>query len=459
MTDFASYVAEHRDRFVDELKEFLRIPSISTTPDRADDVDRCADWLAESLTEAGLDSAEVVRTSGHPIVLAEKIVDPSAPTLLVYGHYDVQPSEPDELWTTPPFEPTIRDGRIYARGSVDDKGQVYMHVKAIEARLRNGAGLPVNVKLAIEGEEEVGSKHLESFLAENRERLACDTIVISDTSMYSPDLPCITVGLRGIAYIEIRVTGPTKDLHSGSYGGAVANPANALAGILAALKDDDGRVTIPGFYDRVREIADEEREGLRRLPVDESAIQADVGAPELIGEAGFTMLERLWYRPTLDVNGLLSGFTGEGAKTVLPSYAMAKVSMRLVPDQNSREITRLALEHIEALAPPGVTVEIIDHHGGEPWVAETEGAIYDAAKAALRAGFGAEPVFIREGGSIPIVSLFEEIFQAPVLLLGFGLPGSNPHAPDEWLNLEVYEKGIAALADLYDEIAARPPAG
>jgi len=463
MSELTAYIDQHKGRFLEELFEFIRIPSVSTTPERAGDVRRCAEWLRDNLTGVGFEAVELVATDGHPIVLAELIADPDAPTVLIYGHYDVQPSEPDELWTTPAFEPTVRDGRLYARGSVDDKGQVFMHLKAIEARLATGAGMPVNVKLVIEGEEEVGSKNLDAFIAANRERLACDAVLISDTTMYSPQLPCITVGLRGISYMEVRVTGPTKDLHSGSYGGAVANPANALATMIAGLRDERGRITIPGFYDRVREISPEERDGLSRLPVDEEAIRVDVGAPELAGgEAGMTMLERLWYRPTLDVNGLLSGFTGEGAKTVLPSTAMAKVSMRLVPDQDSGEIADRFAEHVRGLAPPGVTVEVVAFHGGEPWVAQTGGPFYEAAMAALRDGFEAEPVFIREGGSIPIVPMFEETFDAPAVLLGFGLPGSNPHAPDEWLDLEVFEKGIAALAALHDQIAAtdsRPRSG
>jgi acetylornithine deacetylase/succinyl-diaminopimelate desuccinylase-like protein len=417
-------------------------------------VKKAAEWLAGQIRDAGLEDAEVVATDGHPIVVASHITDPSAPTILVYGHYDVQPEDPVELWTSPPFEPDIRDGRMYARGAIDDKGQVYMHVKALEARLKNGVGLPVNVKLVFEGEEEVGSKNLETFLKSHAERLDADAVLISDTGMFSREIPSITIGLRGLAYVEVVCRGPKGDLHSGSYGGAVVNPANALCGIVAALKDDQGRVTIPGFYDRVQDVSDVEKEGLAKLPFDEKRFVSETGVTALDGEAGYTTLERLWYRPTLDVNGLLSGFTGEGAKTVLPSHAMAKISMRLVPDQDPSEIAELARAHIERLAPTGVTVAVTEHHGGTPWVSDPTAPIFGAGAAALERAFGNEPVFIREGGSIPIVPMFESLF-GPVLLLGFGLPGSNLHAPDEWIDLDMYNRGIATLVDLYDEIAKR----
>ncbi len=455
MADFSAYIAGQKERFLQELEEFLRIPSVSTTPERAADVRRCAEWLRDAMLAAGIGEVEVIPTDRHPIVYAEHVTDPDAPTILVYGHYDVQPSEPDELWTTPPFEPATRDGRMYARGTIDDKGQVHMHVKALETRLATGAGIPVNVKLVIEGEEEVGSHNLESFLRDGADRLACDAVVISDTAMFGHDIPCITIGLRGIVYMEVTVRGPGHDLHSGSYGGAVVNPANALGAMIARLHDENGRVTLPGFYESVRPIGDREKEDLARLPFDEAELLESVGAPELGGEAGFGTLERLWFRPTLDVNGLLSGFTGEGAKTVLPSSAMAKISMRLVPDQDPDAVARSFKEAVSASAPPGVTVEVRRFHGGSPWVAEVQSPVFEAADAALESAFGRRPVFIREGGSIPIVPLFEEILDAPVVLLGFALPGSNPHAPDEWLDLSVYEKGIGALADLYDEIAAR----
>ncbi len=455
MEPIERYVDENVDRFREELEAFLRIPSISTETRYASEVRRCADWLENAIEAAGIARAEVVPTDGHPIVLAEHRAGADAPTVLVYGHYDVQPVDPEHLWTSPPFEPTVRDGRLYARGATDDKGQLHMHVKALEARFGSGRGVPVNVKLLFEGEEEVGSRHLEGFLEANRERLACDLVLISDTTMFAPDLPCITVGLRGIVYCEVVFRGPERDLHSGSYGGAVVNPANALASVIARLHDERGRVTVPGFYDRVREVPEEERQELARLPFRESAFRAEVGAPELGGEEGFTTLERLWYRPTLDVNGLLSGFTGEGAKTVLPASAMAKISMRLVPDQDPEEIAEAFERHVRALAPAGVEVEVARFHGGRPWAAPAGGEHLEVIKASLARAFGNEPVLIREGGSIPIIPMFEEMFGAPVVLIGFGLPGSNPHAPDEWLDLSVYGRGIKALGDLYGRLGER----
>jgi len=435
--------------------DFLRIPRISTTPAHAADMSRCAEWVGDRLREAGATAVEIIETEGHPIVVGERRADPGAPTLLVYGHYDVQPTEPDDLWTSPPFEPTERDGRVYARGAVDDKGQVHMHLKALETRLGSGAETPLNLKFVIEGEEEVGSAHLGGFLREHTDRLACDAVLISDTSMFAADLPCITTGLRGIVYTQIDVRGPDHDLHSGSYGGAIVNPANVLAGILARLKDDAGRATVPGFYEPVRAITDAEKADLARLPMDDEAVRADVGAPELGGEEGFSTLERLWFRPTLDVNGLLSGFTGQGSKTVLPSKAMAKVSMRLVPDQDPVAVGDAFECYVRDLAPAGVTVDVRRFHDGAPWVADPSHPVFEAARVSLEAGFGTPPAMIREGGSIPIVPMFEQLFDAPVLLVGFALPGCNAHAPDEWIDLGVYRRGIAALASLYGEIASR----
>jgi len=454
MPDLTAYIDGQISRFQKELCDFLRIPSISTNPSHAGEVRKCAEWVASHLHAAGIEKSEVIETDGHPIVLGEHRVGEDAPTVLVYGHYDVQPSEPDDLWTSPPFEPTVRDGRLFARGSVDDKGQVHMHLKAIEARLASNVDMPVNLKLVIEGEEEVGSKHLGAFLDKNAERLACDAVLISDTGMFSPDLPCITTGLRGIVYTEINVYGPASDLHSGSYGGAVVNPANALATIIDGLKDDGGQATVPGYYDSVRPITERERADLVRLPMDEETLRETVGAVALGGEVGFSALERMWYRPTLDVNGLLSGFTDEGSKTVLPSQAMAKVSMRLVPDQDPVQVVEAFEKRVHELAPKGVTVEVKRFHGGAPWVADTTHPIFDAASKALERGFGAPPAFIREGGSIPIVQVFEDVFDAPALLIGFALPGSNMHAPNEWLDLSVYRKGIEALANLYGGLAA-----
>jgi len=449
----SAWLSKHRARFEEELKGLLRIASVSTDPAHAPLVAACAEQVAADLRAIGVDDVEVVATPGNPIVVASHVVDSDAPTLLIYGHYDVQPADPVELWDSPPFEPTERDGRLYARGAIDDKGQVHLHIKALEARLQSGVGLPVNVKLVIEGEEEIGSRNLADFLAANAERLACDAVIVSDTGMMAPGVPTIAVGLRGIAYLEVHVQGPRGDLHSGEYGGAVVNPANALASMIAALKDEDDRVAIPGFYDDVRPVTEADRERLAALPHSDGELLVETGAPALGGEKGYSSLERIGFRPTLDVNGLLSGYTGEGAKTVLPAKAMAKISMRLVPDQDPREIERLFTEHVQALSPEGVTVTIRPHHGGQPWAADPTHPVFEAAAAALRETFGRDPVYVREGGSIPIIPLFERTFGAPVLLLGFGLPGSNLHAPNEWIDLATYHRGIETVARFYDEVA------
>lgn len=453
MTEAESYLRANRARFEKELAELLRIPSVSTSSRFADDMRRCADWLAGHISEAGLEKVEIVQTAGHPVVYAEHLTHVEHPTVLIYGHYDVQPADPEELWTTPAFEPDFREGRVYARGAEDDKGQVHMHLKALEARLRSAEGLPVNVKLVIEGEEEIGSRHLEQFLRDHRKRLSCDAVMISDTSMLAPDIPAITAGLRGLAYAEITVRGPNRDLHSGSYGGAVQNPANALAKILGGLTDSYGRVTVPGFYDVVKEMSGEERASVRQIPFDAAEFRRDLDVSELAGEAGYDTLERLWYRPTLDVNGLISGFTGEGAKTVLPSEARAKVSMRLVPDQDPIAIQAAFEAHVRSLAPQGVKVDVLAHHGATPWRADPHGPVFEAASAALEETFGRRPLLIREGGSIPIVPMFESILGAPVILAGFGLPGANPHAPNEWLDLSVYHKGMEALSRMWGKLA------
>jgi len=453
--ELAAYVRANRERFEEELVDFLRIPSVSTEKRYAPDVARCAEWLAENIREAGMDGVEIVPTDGNPFVVAEKIVDPEAPTVLVYGHYDVQPVDPEELWTTPPFEPAFRDGRVYARGTNDDKGQVLMHIKALETRLKGGLGLPINVKLVIEGEEEIGSVNLEDFLRAQAERLACDAVIVSDTGMLGIDIPSIGTGLRGIAYLEVFVDGPSGDLHSGSYGGAVVNPAIALAQMVAQLKDEQGRVTIPGFYDRVRPISDTLREATRELPFTDEEFLEETGVPALGGEEGYTTLERLWYRPCLDVNGMISGFTGDGAKTVLPAKASAKISMRLVADQDPDEIAELFTNHVMAIAPEGVNVRVEPSHGGWPWAGDPDSPLFEAAAKALEDAVGRPPVYIGEGGSIPIIPLFEEVLKGPVLLLGFAPPGGNAHAPNEWMDVETYHKGIETIARLYDEVAER----
>ena len=453
--DLAAYVQSNGERFERELVELLSIPSVSTESGFEDEVIRCAEWLADAIRDAGMDNVEIIPTDGNPFVVAEKIVDPDAPTLLVYGHYDVQSVDPIELWDSPPFEPDIRDGRIYARGTNDDKGQVHMHIKALETRLRGELGLPVNVKLCIEGEEEVGSSHLEGFLRAQAERLACDAVIVSDTGMLGIDIPSIGTGLRGIAYLEVFVDGPAGDLHSGSYGGAVVNPAFALAQIISKLKDEDGRVTIPGFYDRVRPISETIRAETRALPFTDEEFIEETGAPALDGEADYTTLERLWYRPALDVNGMISGFTGDGAKTVLPAKASAKISMRLVADQDPDEIAELFTNYVMAIAPEGVKVSVVPSHGGWPWAGDPDSPLFEAAAQALEDSFGRRPVYIGEGGSIPIIPLFEEILKGPVLLLGFAPPGGNAHAPNEWMDMATYHKGIETIARLYDEVAAR----
>ena len=454
MTDLDQYLDQHDRRIHDELFDLLRIPSVSARSEHAADVRRTAEWLRDALTKIGFD-ASIQPTSGHPIVLGEWRGAPGAPTILIYGHYDVQPVEPLDLWESPPFEPTIRDGRIYARGATDDKGQLFLHVKALEAHLAVRGKLPINVIVLAEGEEEVGSENLERFVEENAKRLAADAAVISDSAMFAPGQPSIVSSLRGLAYFQINVTGPSVDLHSGSYGGAVVNPATALARIIATFHDEHTHtIAIPGFYDAVRDWGDEARAAIRRLPFDEGAFQQQTGVPALGGEKGYSTLERIWTRPTCEVNGLLSGYTGEGAKTVLPSKAMAKVSCRLVPDQQPEEIERLMIAHVKRVAPKGVTVTVENLSGGRPWRAELDGAVFDAARRALTAAFGREPVIVGEGGSIPVVGDFQRILGTPVLLMGFGLPGENAHAPNEWISDENFVKGAKAVAAFWDQLAA-----
>lgn len=450
--DLDGYFTQHAERMQRELFDFLRIPSVSARSEHTPDVRRAAEFVHQALESIGC-AAEIVPTPGHPIVLGEwRHAGPNAPTYLVYGHYDVQPAEPLELWSSPPFEPTVRDGKLYARGSVDDKGQLYLHIKALEAILKVRGSLPVNVVVVAEGEEEVGSENLADFIRANADRLACDGVVISDSSMFAPGIPSILSSLRGLAYFQIDVVGPAVDLHSGSYGGAVVNPAMALARILATFHDDKRSVAIPGFYDTVRGWPDAVLAQMRGLPFDDEGFRHETGAKALGGEAGYSTLERIWTRPTCEVNGLLSGYTGEGAKTVLPSKAMAKVSCRLVPDQDPHEIGRLMRAHVERVAPPEVRVTVTELHGGRPWRAELSGPLFDAGRSALEAAFGRAPVIVGEGGSIPVVDDFESILDVPVLLMGFGLPGENAHAPDEWMSVENYEKGMRAVAALWSAL-------
>ena len=451
-SDLDQFFTQNEARIRDELFELLRIPSVSARSEHNEDTARAAEWVARSLRDAGL-KATVHPTPGHPVVVGEwRGAGSDAPTVLAYGHYDVQPAEPLELWDSPPFEPTIRSGKIFARGSVDDKGQLFLHVKALEALLRTRRKLPVNVVVLAEGEEEVGSDNLSDFVESHTDLLKADAVIISDSAMFAPGLPSILSSLRGLAYFQIDVQGPSTDLHSGSYGGAVINPAMALARILATMHEPNGHIAISGFYDKVIDWGDAARKEIRALPFDEENFRAETGAPALGGETGFSALERLWMRPTCEVNGLLSGYTGEGAKTVLPAKAMAKVSCRLVPNQDPQEIERLMQAHVEHVAPKGVTVTVTHLHGGRPWRANLDGPLFDAARRALAAAFGREPVITGEGGSIPVVGDFQRILNAPVLLMGFGLPGENAHAPNEWMSEENFTKGLRAVALLYQEL-------
>jgi acetylornithine deacetylase/succinyl-diaminopimelate desuccinylase-like protein len=451
-TDLDRWLTANDARIQDELFEFLRIPSVSARSEHNGDTRRCAEWLRQKLAALGF-TTSMEETPGHPIVVAEYRQAPAgAPTVLVYGHYDVQPAEPLELWTSPAFEPTIRDGKLFARGSVDDKGQLWVHVKAIEAHLATRGALPVNIIIVAEGEEEVGSVNLEHFIKTNAARLACDAVVISDSAMFAPGIPSILSSLRGLAYFEITVRGPNSDLHSGMYGGAVVNPAMALSRLLATMHAKNGKIALKGFYDDIKPFSAAVRKGMKALPFKEAGFKRELGVKALGGETGYTTLEKLWTRPTCEVNGMLSGYTGEGAKTVLPGEAMAKLSFRLVPGQTPEKVEKQLRAHIKQHTPPGVTVTVMALHGGRPWRAELDGPLYDAARRALQAAFGKAPVIVGEGGSIPVVGDFERILKAPVLLVGFGLPGENAHAPDEWISLDNFRRGMRAMAALWDEM-------
>ncbi len=447
------YIEQNKDRFLNELLDLLRIPSVSADPKYKADVARCAEAVKQRLTEAGVDKVEICPTKGHPIVYGEKIVDPGKPTVLVYGHYDVQPPDPLDLWHSGPFEPVIKDELIYARGSADDKGQFYMHVKAVEAMLKSD-GLPCNVKFMIEGEEEVGSDNLGAFVSANQAKLKADVVLISDTAMIANDVPSINTGLRGLSYVEVEVTGPNRDLHSGVYGGAVANPINTLCDMIASLHDADGRITIPGFYDDVVELSAGERKALAEAPFDEKAWMKDLGVNAVKGEKGYTTDERCTIRPTLDVNGIWGGYTGEGSKTVLPSKAFAKISMRLVPDQNSERATKLFAEHFQKIAPPYVKVVVRPHHGGEPAVTPTDSVAYKAASKAMEEAFGKHPIPTRGGGSIPIVALFEKELGLKTILFGFGLDSDNIHSPNEHYGVFNYFIGIRTIPRFFQHYAA-----
>jgi acetylornithine deacetylase/succinyl-diaminopimelate desuccinylase-like protein len=455
MDKVIDFINVNRDRYLEELKAFLAIPSISALPQHAADVRRCADWCADEMRRIGLHNVRLVDTPGNPVVYGDWLAAPDAPTILFYGHYDVQPVDPLELWDSPPFEATIRDGEIYARGSADDKGQVFMHFKAIEAHLQQNGRMPVNIKIILEGEEEVGSANLDAFIHDHKGELGADVVVISDSPMFARGVPSICYGLRGLVYFQIDLRGSSTDLHSGSFGGAVANPGYVLAQMLAQMKDRGGRIRIPGFYDDVVPLSEEERKAWASLPFNEKKFRKDFGIPKLAGETGYTTLERTWARPTFEVNGLLSGFTGEGAKTVLPAVAMAKVSMRLVPNQHPDKIAELFEAHVRDIAPGTVELKITRMHGGKPWMTAYDNPFVQAAGRAIEKGFGRAPVFTREGGSIPVVSTFQEELGLPSVLFGVGLPDENAHAPNEKLDVANFHGGIISSAILYDEIASK----
>lgn len=442
--DINTYIKQNSDRFLEELFALLRIPSVSADSKFTEDTRRAAEFVRDRIKEAGADLAEIFETPGHPIVYGEKIVDPSLPTVLIYGHYDVQPADPYELWDSPPFEPVIRNERIYARGACDDKGQFYMHIKAFEAMVASDT-LTCNLKIMIEGEEEVGSDHLGQFVKQNKKMLKADAILISDTSIIANDVPSIEVGLRGLSYLEVEIVAANRDLHSGVYGGAVANPINVLCDLIASLKDEQGRITIPGFYDSVVDLSAEERQALNDAPFDLDAYKKDLGIAEVEGESGYSTIERTSIRPTLDVNGIWGGYTGEGAKTVLPSKASAKISMRLVPNQTDAAITEIFTRHFLSIVPASVKVKVTPHHGGLPYVNPTDSLEYEAAALAMEESFGKKPIPTRGGGSIPIVALFEEELGVKSILMGFGLDIDALHSPNESYGLFNFFKGIETI--------------
>ncbi len=453
MDDVLSFIDQHRQRFVGELQEWVKIPAISSDAAHDADMVKNAEHLLTNLRALGADAAELWPTKGHPAVFAEWNHAPGKPTLLIYGHHDVQPIDPIGEWISPPFEPTIRDGRMWGRGVVDDKGQVHIHVKAIEAFLKTRKTLPINIKLIVEGEEEIGSMNLDELMREKAARLTSDFVCVSDTAMFGRGIPSLCVGLRGLMYLEVHVEGPTTDLHSGSFGGGVQNPVNALAKMIGRLHDEQGRITVPGFYDKVVELTSLERKEIASLPFNEKEWLASTGATAAVGEKGYSTLERVWARPTLDCNGIAGGFQGEGAKTIIPARVVAKISCRLVPHQEPEEIARQVGDYLEKIAPPGVRVKVVYLHGGRPYLAPTDHPVFEVAKRAFAKAFGRPTVFIREGGSIPFVRTIADATGKPCLLMGFGQPDENAHAPNEWLDLENYHLGIKSAAYLYDELS------
>ncbi len=452
MDNLKQFITENHDRFLSELFELIRIPSVSSKDEHKDDMYKAAGWVKNKLLADGADQAEVMETEGHPVIYGEKIIDPSLPTILVYGHYDVQPAEPFDLWESPPFEPEVRNGRIYARGANDDKGQMFMHLKAFEYMLKNDK-LPCNVKFMIEGEEEIGSPSLEKFCQDNKEKLRADVILVSDTSMIAPDIPSITTGLRGLAYMEVEVTGPSHDLHSGLYGGAVDNPLNVLCEMIAKLRDENHHITIPGFYDDVEELSTSEREAMAKAPFDLEEFKNSIKIKKEAGEKGYSTMERTGIRPSLDVNGIWGGYTEKGAKTILPSKAQAKISMRLVPHQESKKIEKLFKDYFESIAPDTVRVKVEFLHGGEGYVSPTDTIAYQAASKAFEETYGVAPIPVRSGGSIPIISLFEKVLGIKSILMGFGLDADAIHSPNESYAIEQFNKGIETIPYFYKHFA------
>ncbi len=446
MQEVINYIESNQQNYIEELKEFLKIPSISTSIEFKDEVNRCANFVSSKLKDAGMSRVEIFKTEGHPLVYGEWLGAPGKPTVLIYGHYDVQPVDPIDLWDSPPFEPVIKDGKIFARGATDDKGQVFMHIKSVEAFFKVEGSLPLNVKFIIEGEEEIGSESLEPFINQHLDLLKCDTVLISDTALYDVGIPTLTYGLRGLAYMEVEVTGPQRDLHSGTFGGAVGNPINVLAEIIAKLHDKNGRVTIPHFYDNVLSLTKKEKENFKLLKFSEKKFAKELGVAELTGEKGFSSLERTWVRPTLDCNGIIGGFTGQGAKTVIASKATAKISMRLVPNQDPAKIANEFTKYIKKITPKTVKVKIQNLHGAYPVLIPLNDHSTVAATKAMEKAFGKKIVFIREGGSVPIVTSFVKKLKAPTVLMGLGLNTENLHSPNEHFNLNHFRLGIISSA-------------